>query len=473
MICFQNIYKRFGKFEANRDISFEVQPGTCHGIIGENGAGKSTLMNLLYGLYQPSSGQIIYQGKTLNCRSPKQAIEIGIGMVHQHFKLILSLSVWENIVLCSEKQSYLLRSSLILKELNELQEKHGFHLDLSQSVSDLSLGQRQQVEILKLLYRKADVFILDEPTALLTPLEATFLFKQIEELRKQGKTVLLITHKLDEVIKHTQFVTVLRKGAHCGTFPTSSQTEKSLSREMMGKEREVLLRRKEVSTSIALRLPFNDSTLTVHKKEIVGIAGMDGQGQSELIDSVLSFFSRSHGSLYQARQRGFSFIPSDRQEEGLILPFPNGTNLILGHQRERTYQNKKQLYPGFYFSRVASLLTDFNVYPSQVECPTLTLSGGNQQKVIIARETHRPVQFLLACQPTRGVDIGAMDYIHTVFLNLAEQGAGILLISSDLDELLNLSDRIAVIRNKKITTIKKRSDFSMEELGLLMAGVGS
>lgn len=473
MIEFKQIGKRFGNFEANKDITFQVQAGSCHGIVGENGAGKSTLMNILYGLYQPDSGALFFRGSPVNFNSPKQAIDKGVGMVHQHFKLVPSLTVWENIILGSEPSRYFLNPQKILNALDALQQQYGFQLELNASVSQLSLGQKQQVELLKLLYRKADILILDEPTALLSRLETDFLFQQLESLRRQGKTILLITHKLDDVIKHTQFVSVLRKGHHCGTFPTSTQTVETLSRLMMGKDRDILKSKRSPSSSLAFSFSLHETILSIHQSEIMGVAGMEGQGQEALIDAVLSAVSIQHGSLYRARQAGFAFIPSDRQEEGLLLPFSTGTNLIFGHHREAIYQKHFQLTPQSYYPHVSPLLTRFQVDPPEVEKQTRTLSGGNQQKVIIARETHGSPSFLLASQPTRGIDRGAMDFIHQHFFNLAERGTGILLLSTDLDEILTLSDRIAVIRDQKIVEVRNKCDFSSEELGLWMSGARS
>jgi len=470
MIEFKDITKTFGNFFANKNISFQVQSGTCHGIVGENGAGKSTLMNILCGFFPPDSGQIIFKDRAVSFSSPKESIELGIGMVHQHFKLVSHLTVWENIILGSEPNLFFLRPKKIVSKLESLQKQFGFSLDLSSPISNLTLGQKQQVEILKLLYRQANVLVLDEPTALLTPQESSFLFSQLEQLRKQGKTLLLITHKLTEVLSHTQFVSVLRKGEHIDTHPTSEHTVESLSRAMMGHDRQPVLRTKFEVGPTAFQVNLNGSLLSIQEKEIVGIAGMEGQGQEELVHSVLSQQASQFGSLYQARQSGFGFIPTDRQEEGLVMSFSTGTNLVFGHHREKVYQTRFQLVPSFYYQQVGPLLSKFHIEPPNVSLPIRNLSGGNQQKVILARETHRPIRFLLASQPTRGVDLGAIDYIHAQFLRMVEDGASILLISSDLDELLALSDRIAVIRDKRFSIVKPRAEFSVEELGLWMSG---
>ena len=471
MIEFRNIGKRFGHFEANKDISFHVQKGSCHGIVGENGAGKSTLMNILYGMHPADSGQLFFEGQPVRFESPQDAIERGVGMVHQHFKLVPSLKIWENVILGAEPSSYFLKPKKIKTALNKLQHQYGFQLDLNCLTSSLSPGQKQQVELLKLLYRNAEVLILDEPTALLSPSETKALYERLEFLRNQGKTLLLITHKLEDVIHQTQFVSILRKGNHCGTFPTSSQTVESLSRLMMGKEREVLSSKNKISSQVALTVSLNGTSISIHQNEIVGIAGMEGQGQEELMDAVLSSLAEKHGSFYRARQKGFAFIPPDRHEEGLLLPFSNGTNLIFGHHREAIYQKHSQLYPQHYYPKVSPLLTRFHIEPPEIEKTAQTLSGGNQQKLMIARETHTVPSFLLASQPTRGVDRGAMDFIHQHFFDLSERGTGILILSSDLDELLTLSNRIAVIRDKKIMEVRPRGAFSSEELGLWMSGV--
>lgn len=494
IVEFREVSKSFENCLANQSLSFSVEENSFHGLVGENGAGKSTAMKLLFGLHLPDSGTIFFRNEPIHFRSPKDAISKRIGMVHQHFNLVPSLAVWENIVLGEEPQRSFLNKSDIFKSLDSLQAEYGFKLDLKALVEHLSLGEQQQVEILKTLYRKVDLLILDEPTAVLSPHEVILLFKRLRNLVSSGKTVIVITHKLKEVLAYTDHVTVMRQGQVVKTTPTSLLTETQLSQLIMGKERQGLKKRPIHSfsesilemSSVSTRLPqtinLRDMGFNVKKGEIVGVAGIEGNGQEELV-KVLSQLIPFEGtiqllnkplkdlSFYEWRQRGFSFIPPDRLRDGLIADFTNAENLILGHHFSSDYQ-EKGLFKAAAVKRTAQNRMDrFEIRPNSIEMLSRYLSGGNQQKLLLAREESVHTSFFLACHPTRGVDIGASDFIHKYLLQAANQGAGILLVSSDLDELFSLSDRILVLRGGSIVFETKTDQCSVETLGLQMTGV--
>lgn len=495
LITFKNISKSFGSVLANDSVSFSVTDNSFHGVIGENGAGKSTIMKILYGLLRPDSGEIFLNGQQIQFKNPQEAIRSGIGMVHQHFMLVPTLSVWENVILGLEPTRLNLNPQDALREVDSLQKEFGFSLDLSKAVETLSLGEQQQVEILKLLYRKSRILILDEPTAVLTPQEVTSLFSKLKSLQEQGKTIIVITHKLKEILAYTQTVTIMRMGKVIATKATVDLTEDHLSQLIMGRERVPLPKRTTFSSEAqpVLHLEHLSTSpttsqkhlkhinLSVYPGQILGIAGIEGQGQSELVEVLcqLTPFTGSAAllgtplnstSAYAKRQAGFSLIPPDRQREGLVLDFSTADNFVLGHQRESHFLERGFLNSRYIRSFSQSLMDRFDVRPANPQLPAGALSGGNQQKLLIARETSSSVKMLLACHPTRGVDIGSIDFIHSHFLRLAEQGAGILLISSDLDELLTLADSIAVIRDGMIVCESPTPGLSLKELGLWMTG---
>jgi simple sugar transport system ATP-binding protein len=494
LIEFKNVSKCFGLVPANDQVSFPIYPGTFHGIIGENGAGKSTIMKILYGLIKPDSGEIVHSGQSVKFKSPQEAIRAGIGMVHQHFMLVPTLSVWENVILGREPNRFHIDQSSSMRRIASLQSDFGFNLNLSAPVERLSLGEQQQVEILKLLYREARLLILDEPTAVLTPQEVTVLFDKLTSLKEQGKTIVVITHKLKEILNYTQTVTVMRSGKVIATKETIHLTEEDLSQLIMCRERSPLRKRKlfpvntqpvlklhQLSTSTTSPKKLNNINLAIYPGRILGIAGIEGQGQQELVDvlcqvepftGTAQLFDRplNATSAYSKRQASFSLIPPDRQKEGLVLNFSNADNFVLGHQAEARFRNTGFLSPYRIEQFSQTLMNRFDVRPANPALPSIALSGGNQQKLLIARETSSEVKFLLACHPTRGVDIGSIEFIHSHFLNLAEKGAGILLISSDLDELLTLTDSIAVIREGTIVFEGATSDLTLKELGLWMTG---
>lgn len=494
LIQFEGISKSFGTVKANDNISFSVSANTFHAIVGENGAGKSTTMKLLFGLIRPDSGKIHFKGKPVEFRSPSDAIKRMIGMVHQHFKLVPTLPVWENIILGLEPSKFDLNAPSILPTLDSLQKDFGFNLDLMAAVETLPVGQQQQVEILKLLYRKAEILILDEPTAVLTPQEVTTLFQKLKALQHRGKTILVVTHKLKEVLTFSERVTVMKSGRSIRTVDTKELTEQSLSQLIMGRQKTELPRRNRtphpgsnvlqidsLSTRSFTSKPLSNFSLSLRPGQILGLAGIEGQGQEELVDVIcqlrpfsgtVSLFGQflQTSPAYSKRQNGFALIPPDRQREGLVLGFSNADNFLLGHQHEPVFQQRGHLNPSKIRSVAQGLMDRFDVRPPNPNLFSRHLSGGNQQKMIIARETHSSVRFLLACHPTRGIDIGSIEFIHSHFLKLADEGAGILLISSDLDELFALSDSIAVIREGTIVFQGTTPDLSLTELGLWMTG---
>lgn len=489
---FCNITKTFGSLRANDNVSFSVLNGGIHGVVGENGAGKSTIMKMLYGMFPPDSGEIFFKGKQIKILAPETAIALGIGMVHQHFMLVPTLTVWQNIILGREPSLWKLNTQNILKHLEKIKDAHGFQVDLNAKVEDLAVGQQQQVEILKLLYREADILILDEPTAVLSPQEVTSFFRKLKSLQKANKTIVIISHKLQEILAITERVTIMRQGRVVETVDTASLTEISLAEKIIGRKRMPLpltptLRYSEpifLVEQVSLKSPsgsvLNNLSFHVNPGEIVGVAGIEGNGQAEMIEiltqqrndysGTVSFSGRDlkNGSTYDLKQQGFSFIPPDRHQEAVVLSFSIAENVILGRHRETA------LHSGFWLSHkkieemAHSLIEKFDIRPGEPQLPLVHLSGGNQQKVVVGRETAGEVSFLLAANPTRGIDIGAIDFIHSHFLKLKANRTGILLISSELEELLTLSDRILVIYQGNIVAETLTKQATETQLGLWM-----
>lgn len=492
LFSFKQITKRFGSVLANEEVSFAVQKGTIHGVVGENGAGKSTIMKILYGMYTPDSGTIHFKGQPKEISDPEAAIALGIGMVHQHFMLVPTLTVWENIILGKEPSLWVLNKKEILKKLEALKTSFGFHLNLEARVETLAVGQQQQVEILKLLYRDADLLILDEPTAVLTPQETYSLFEKLKKLRDNHKTIVVITHKLKEILNFTDFLTIMRQGRSIETLPTQSLNETTLAEKIIGRKRipltsiqttsgkEPVLTVKEVSLQNPNGVSLENVSFQILPGEIVGIAGIEGNGQQELIEILanvrkdyqgtvlLNSKGLSQFSTYDLRQQGFSLIPSDRHQEAVVLSFSIAENSILGHHREKTLKKGPFLSNSKIEELASHLIESFDVRPNDPKLPLSSLSGGNQQKLVVARETSRPITFLLASHPTRGIDIGAMDFIHEHFLKLKADGAAILLISSELDEILKLSDRILVISQGALVAEVEKEKVTESQLGLWM-----
>ena len=497
----KGISKAFGPVQANKDIAIKVMPGTIHGIIGENGAGKSTLMSILYGFYQADSGDIFINGQKTIIRDSQAAIAAGIGMVFQHFKLVQNFTVLENIILGAEDGA-LLRPSLAKarKELKRLASEYELNVDPDALIEEIGVGMQQRVEILKALYRQADILILDEPTGVLTPAEADHLFRILEGLRAQGKTIILITHKLREIMEITDTVSVMRRGEMVATVKTAETSPEQLAELMVG--RKVLLRvnkkpaePKQVILEVEnLRVVDEDKverlrgiSLNVRAGEILGIAGVAGNGQSELLE-VLGGITTGTGTVrvngeeidltgkhsdgQSRRAHGIAHVPEDRQHLGLIMDFFAWENAIFGYHNDPRYQkNGVMMDNAAIRAETEKRMAEFDVRPPNPRLQAKNFSGGNQQKVVLAREMTRNPDLLLIGQPTRGVDIGAIEFIHQQIIALRDQGKAILLVSVELDEIMALSDRIAVMFDGKIMGERLPGETNERELGLLMAGV--
>ncbi len=497
----KGISKAFGPVQANKDIDIRVMPGTIHGIIGENGAGKSTLMSILYGFYQADRGEIFIDGKKTEILEPLQAIGAGIGMVFQHFKLVQNFTVLENVILGAEDGALLQPSKAKARgELKRLAEEYELNVDPDALIEEIGVGMQQRVEILKALYRQADILILDEPTGVLTPAEADHLFRILEGLKDQGKTIILITHKLREIMEITDEVSVMRRGEMVATVKTAETNPEELAELMVG--RKVLLRvdKKPATPGETvleienLRVVDDDGverlkgiSFQVRAGEILGIAGVSGNGQSELLE-VLGGFSNGTGTIrisgeeidltgkhsdgQSRRARGIAHVPEDRQHLGLIMDFFAWEDMVFGYHHAPEYQ-KSQVFMDNAAIRTETdtKMKDFDVRPPNVRLPAKSFSGGNQQKLVLAREMTRNPKLLLVGQPTRGVDIGAIEFIHQNIINLRDQGCAILLVSVELDEILSLSDRIAVMFDGMIMGERMPDKTDERELGLLMAGV--
>jgi simple sugar transport system ATP-binding protein len=503
MLELRNITKTFGAVVANDGVSFKVEPGTIHAIVGENGAGKSTAMRIAYGFYTADSGDIVIHGKAREIRTPHDAIALGVGMVHQHFMLVEPMTVAENIVLGAEPGN---AASLDLRkaaeDIRKVSDEFKLSVDPNATIESLSVGQQQRVELLKALYRRAQLLILDEPTAVLTPQEVEEFFAILRGMREQGKTIVIITHKLSEVLAISDNVTVMRDGHVVGNVKTSETNAAELARLMVG--REVLLRVEKPDAKPGLELislrefsiTGRDGTKRVDKVsfevragEIVGIAGVEGNGQTELIEALAglipgsyvsgsSFFEGKDITRLDARARkelGIAHVPEDRHRRGLLLDFSLAENTILGiHYRQPAVSGIGSIFldqKGIQ-RRTAEVIRDFDVRPPNPELPARALSGGNQQKLIIGREFELPPKFLLVSQPTRGVDIGAIEFIHRKIVAMRDSGCGVLLVSAELEEVTALSDRLLVIHNGRIVGEVDPKVTSNEEIGLLMTGGG-
>ena len=490
------ITKRFPGIVANDHVDLDVRKAEVHALLGENGAGKSTLMNILYGLYKPDEGEIRLGGKPVVFGSAKDAIRAGIGMVHQHFMLIPVMTVAENIVLGNEPT----REGIVLDErgaeerVREISKQYGLAVDPTALVSDITVGQQQRVEILKALYRGAEILILDEPTAVLTPQEAGELFEIVGSLREGGKSIIFISHKLNEVLEIADRITVLRRGKTIETVPREGATEESLARSMVG--REVLLRVDKPPAQpgdVMLRVEdlhvlddrgiakVNGVSFDVRAGEIVGIAGVDGNGQSELIDAIAGLQKIRSGSVelagrtYDAASAremldaGLGHIPEDRQRRGLVLEFTIAENIALHDYAKSPDAKWGWLFPNRIVQRARGLIREFDVRGGGALSRAGTLSGGNQQKVVAAREIARDPKVLIAAQPTRGLDVGAIEFLHRRLIEERGEGRAILLVSLELDEILSLSDRILVLYEGEIVG-EHGADVSEEEIGLEMLG---
>ncbi|WP_440764328.1 ABC transporter ATP-binding protein [Natronorubrum sp. DTA7] len=492
------ITKRFPGVVANDNVDLRVERGTVHALLGENGAGKTTLMNVLYGLYEPNEGQVIVDGTERSFGSPRDAIDAGIGMIHQHFMLVDTMTVAENIALGSEPTKWFglaVDRDRIDGEIRDLCDRYGFDVDPHATVADLSVGAQQRVEILKALYRGADILILDEPTAVLTPQEVEGLYDVLEELTEQGKTIIFITHKLGEVTHAADEVTVLRDGESVGTVDPTRTDRNELAEYMVG--REVLLEAEtEPNETGETILSIDDLAveddrgvdvvsgidLEIRAGEILGIAGVDGNGQAELVDAITGLQPPDQGAItlegddvtaWSRRDRidaGMSYIPEDRHERGLVMPFDLVENGVLGSQRAPEFADGGRIDWGSVRDHSEEIIDTYDVRPPNPDADAESLSGGNQQKFIVGREFERDPQLLVATHPTRGVDIGSTEFIHERLLDLRRAGVAILLVSSNLDEVRSLSDRLAVIYEGSFMDVTDPDDLSEEDLGLLMAG---
>ena len=493
----QNIVKKFGDFVANDGINLTVHKGEVHAILGENGAGKSTLMNILYGLYNPTSGQIFIDGKETIIGTPQRAIDLGIGMVHQHFMLIPPFTVTENIVLGMEDTNGLVLDLKKSREkIVELSEKYGLSVDPDAKIEDISVGMQQRVEIIKVLYRGANTLILDEPTASLTPQEIAELIEIIKSLTNDGKSVILITHKLKEIKACADTCTIIRHGKYINTVDVKNTTESELASMMVGRDvsftvekekrepGEVVLEVKDLCAKDYRNVEILKSlSLSVRRGEIVGIAGVDGNGQSELVEILTGLKKAESGSVTilgkdafnvtprQSFEMGITSIPEDRQKYGLVLDFSVAENLILQNFEKEPFSKKGILNKADIESHANDMIKKFDIRPNDCSKKAAkTLSGGNQQKVIIAREVTNDSDFLIAVNPTRGLDVGAIEFVHKYLVEQRNKNKAVLLVSFELDEIMNLSDRIEVIFDGQITGEVAGDEADENELGLLMAG---
>ena len=492
------IDKRFGRVHANRDVSLAVAPGTIHGIVGENGAGKSTLMSILYGFYRADRGEVRIAGRPVAIRDSEDAIAAGIGMVHQHFMLVETFTVVENVILGSEGGALLAAGmDRARRELERLAREYALEVPPDAPVGDLPVGLQQRVEILKALYRGAEILILDEPTGALTPQEAGHLFRILRRLKEQGKTVILITHKLREVMAVTDRVSVMRQGRMAAHRGTADTTVAELAELMVG--RRVLLHvekgparpGRDLLAVERLRVcdarggvRVRDVSFTVRSGEIVGIAGVAGNGQSELLEALAGIRPLAAGRILLAgeavgsggparRRRGLAHVPEDRRRTGLVMPFEARESAILGYQDDPGYRRAALLDWGAVSNDTAGKMQSFDVRPADPRQITAAFSGGNQQKLVLAREIERDPRVLLVGQPTRGVDIGAIELIHRRLVAMRDAGKAILLVSSELDEIMGLSDRILVMFGGAIAGELSADGATEQELGVLMAGAGA
>ena len=496
VIEMREITKVFGEFVANDKINLELRKGEIHALLGENGAGKSTLMNMLAGLLEPTSGEIVVNGQVVKLDSPSKAASLGIGMVHQHFMLVEAFTVAENIILGSElTKNGVLDIARATREINELSERYGLAVDPSAKVADISVGAQQRVEILKTLYRGADILIFDEPTAVLTPSEIDELMAIMKNLVKEGKSIILITHKLDEIRAVSDRVTVIRRGKSIETVEIAGATNADLAEMMVGRSvsfktekqaaqpKEVILSIKDLVVNENRGVPaVKNLSLDVRAGEIVGIAGIDGNGQSELIQAITGLRKIESGSVElkgqsivglrprQITEMSVGHVPEDRHRDGLVVEMMMSENIALQTYYKEPLSKKGILNYSNIIGYAKQLMQEFDVRAASEIVPAAALSGGNQQKAIIAREVDRNPDLLIVSQPTRGLDVGAIEYIHKRLIQERDNGKAVLVVSFELDEILNVSDRIAVIHDGKIQGIVTPETTNKQELGVLMAG---
>jgi len=497
-VIMRGISKSFPDVVANDNVDLAVRRGEIHGLLGENGAGKTVLMSILAGIYKPDSGEIYVNGERVVMDSPATAIKHGIGMVHQHFMLIPSLTVLENIILGNEPSRWgFVNIKEAEQQLRELQEKHRLYVNLHEVVAKLPIGLQQRVEILKTLYRRAEILILDEPTSVLTPEEVENLFQIINGFRRGGKTVIFITHKLREALEVCDRITVLRRGRVVGTVSASEASPQTLAEMMIGKRLTVeavqksqsagrpvlLLRGVEVYNEKNVRV-LKGIDLDVRSGEILGIAGVEGNGQTELVETIVGLRVPEKGSIMMGglditrmpisarRELGLAYIPEDRQQKALILDFSVAENMILGQHRKPPFSKGLLLKKRAIEKYADTLKKEYDIRVSQIYGRVGNLSGGNQQKVVLARELTRIPKVVVASHPTRGLDIAATEYVHSKLVEMRNRGSGVLLVSADLDEILKLSDRVAVMYEGRIVAVRHHEEAEKKEIGLLMGGGG-
>lgn len=494
----RGITKRFPGVLANDKIDITLREGKILALLGENGAGKSTLMNILYGLYKPDEGKIFVRGKEVDIQGPNDAIAQGIGMVHQHFMLVPVMTVTENVMLGIEptKNGIFLDKEKVSKRIREISDEYGLEVDPNAYIKDLPVGIQQRVEIIKVLYRHADILILDEPTAVLTPQEVEGLFKIIDTLIKSGKSIIFITHKLKEVLAVADDITVLRLGAVVGSIDPKEATSEILATMMVGRDVNLIVQKQPAKPGVPVltvenlyvrderqHMTVQGVSFDVRKGEVLGIAGVQGNGQTELVYALTGLLPLDSGTIRLLEEpihntsprnileRGVAHIPEDRQRHGLILTFPIHDNMMLCTYYKQPFAKGVSLQEKPIFSNAEELVKQYDVRTPNIYVNAGNLSGGNQQKVIVAREFSRPIELLIASQPTRGLDVGSIEYIHKQIIKKRDEGTGVLLVSSELDEILALSDRIAVMYKGQIMGILDANKTSKEQLGLLMAGV--
>lgn len=495
-VSMKDITKRFPGIIANNKVNFDVKAGEIHALLGENGAGKSTLMSILAGLYQPDEGEIFIRGKKVRIRSPREAIELGIGMVHQHFMLVETNSVTENIVLGHKNLGFLPDMKKLNSEIMALSEKYGLPVEPGAKIWQLSVGEQQRVEILKVLYRGATILIMDEPTAVLTPQESDELFKTMKRMTKEGHSIIFISHKLDEVMAISDRITILRGGTFISTVSTCSIDKKELAKMMVGRdllsvierpqrtaEQKEILKVENISSLNDKGLEaLKNVTFSVYSGEILGIAGVAGNGQSEMSEVLAGLRKVTSGTIHlgdhditissvkELIDRGVSYVPADRLGVGLVPNLDACDNIILKNYR------KPPVGQGIFLSRpemeclLEKMISAYEIKIPDRKAPVRLLSGGNLQKLLLARELEGDPELIITVYPSRGLDIGATEFVHKVILKQRERGAAILLVSEDLDELISLSDRIAVIYEGQIMGILTRENFNKEAIGLMMAG---
>jgi general nucleoside transport system ATP-binding protein len=495
MLQLKNITKTFGSVVANNDVSITVHKGTIHAIVGENGAGKSTIMRIAYGFYNADSGEIFVDGQKVEIRNPHDAIALGIGMVHQHFMLVDTMTVAENIILGAETGT---SSNLDLEKANQeiraLSDDLKLNIDPAAYVENLSVGQQQRVELLKALYRDAQLLILDEPTAVLTPQEVEEFFAILRRMKEQGKTIIIITHKLEEVLAISDEVTVMRDGKDVGNVKTSETSAKDLARMIVGRDvllrvektdaspRDTVLEVRDLKIGGKLGSTVEGVSFTVRAGEIVGIAGIEGNGQTELVEALAGLCRVSSGSVEfegknvtnlsarRLKELGIAHIPEDRHKRGLLLNSDLAENSILGVHYRPPMASGGFMNAGAIDKRIREIVENFDVRPPIPELAAKSLSGGNQQKLIIGREFELNPKLLLVSQPTRGVDIGAIEFIHRKLIGLRDAGSAVLLVSAELEEVTALADRLLVFRKGKIVGEVDPKTTSTEEIGLMMTG---